>query len=247
MNRNPFYNGLTLLCVLALVAVVGSPTFATETDGEAVDLVMLDLETVLSRFQASQKKTKTMVAEFTQRKSSSLLANEETASGRVYYSQPDKFVWEYSEPDETVLLINGDTMQTWYKDLNKAQRINIASKKKKAYRFLAIGEEVKKLKETFLITMRAPAEDDPEGSIHLELVPRRRRVRDKLSKVEMWLDGTHFLPIQLRYEQKGGDYTVFSLNNLQPNKVIEEGRFSLDLPEDVDVDETLSRPSRQKR
>ena len=247
MSRNPFLNCLMLLCVVALVPVAISPTSAADTDTGVVDLTTLDLKTVLDRFQSSQKNTKTLVADFIQLKSSSLLTNVETASGRLYYSWPDKFVWAYTEPDETVLLINGDTMLTWYKDLNKALRVDIASKRKKVFRFLAIGEEVKKLKKTFLITLRTPVEGDPEGSIHLELVPRRRRVRDQISKVEMWLDSTHYLPVQLRYDQKNGGYTIFSLKNLQPNMDIEEDRFSLELPEEVEVDETFSRPFRGDR
>lgn len=232
-------------CALLLLLPGVCVAAVAPTDAVSDERLSLDLETVLQRFHEAQERTSTLVADFTQVKSSSLLTQEETSKGRLYYSKPDKFLWAYTEPDDTLMLINGDTMLTWYKDLNRVQKVDIARKKKRIFHYFAIGEEVDTLRENFLITLRSPSESDPPGSVHLELVPKRRRVRDRLNQVDMWLDGKVYMPVELRYDESGGDYTIFHLENLQPNAVIEDDRFSFDIPKGTEIDETLSRPEQE--
>jgi len=231
-----------LVCLLALTLPVGAAE--VEIDDEHLSL---ELDTVLERFRLAQEGTSTLVADFMQIKASSLLVGEQVAKGRLYYSRPDKFLWAYTEPDETLMLINGDVMLTWYPDLNRAQKVDIARKRKRIFHYFAIGEEVNTLKENFVITLKSPCKEDPPGSIHLEMVPKRRRVRDRLSSVEMWLDGEHYLPAKLRFEEADGDFTLFQLDNLEPNADIPEDRFTLELPEDATVDATFSRPEPRDR
>jgi outer membrane lipoprotein carrier protein len=202
----------------------------------------LDVDEVLRRFESAQEATRTLEAVFSQTKASELLGEPQLSEGRIFYAKPDKFLWSYEVPNETRMVIHGNTMLTWYKDLGKASRVDITRKRHRIFQYFAIGEGASALKERFLVQIRPPAEGDREGSIHLELTPRKKRVRTRLQKMELWLDGDLYMPVRIRYEEGNGDFTDFVFSELQPDVEIPESRFSLDLPEDVQVSDTFSQP-----
>lgn len=204
--------------------------------------LILDVDEVLRRFEEAQEATKTLEAVFSQTKASELLGEPQVSEGRIFYAKPDRFLWAYETPNETWMVIHGDTMLTWYKDLGKASRVDITRKRHRIFQYFAIGEGAAALTERFLVQIRPPEEGDLEGSIHLELTPRKKRVRTRLQKMELWLDGALYMPVRIRYEEGNGDFTDFVFSELQPDVEIPDSRFSLELPADVKVSDTFSQP-----
>jgi outer membrane lipoprotein-sorting protein len=53
--------------------------------------------------------------------------------------------------------------------------------------------------------------------------------------MSLWIDPVRFLPIRLRYQEPGGDVTDYRFEDLTINGPIPDGRFVLDLPDDVQL------------
>ena len=194
------------------------------------------LQKVLDGFEEAQLKTLTLTASFIQEKKLELMDEKITSRGNFWYTKPDLFLWEYSEPDDITLLINHDELITWYKDLKEATRLNIHQKRKRVFKYFAINEDMETLKKHFIIELGLD-ENPVRNSYHLRLIPKRKRIRNRLSMVEMWIDRDLLMPVQIVYSEPDGDYTKYTFENLTLNKEIDPSMYELRLPEDVSVKE----------
>ena len=236
-------------CPAALAAAPGAAGAAPRAAAPAPaaapasgEYLKLDVQTLLKRFEEAQESTKSLEAKFVQIKASELLGEPQRSEGSLSYVKPDRFLWAYERPNDTRMVINGDTMITWYRDLKKANRVDIARKRHRIYQYLAVGEGAKALQERFVVEILPPAAADPAGTIHIQLIPLKKRVRTRLEKMEMWLDGKLYLPVRIRYEEGGGDSTDYTFTELKPNVAIPDSRFSLELPAGVAVSDVFSQP-----
>ncbi len=78
------------------------------------------LPVLVERVKAEQQKLKTLEARFVQVQESSLLAAPEKATGHFSYTAPDRVRWEYESPNPISVVIRGEQMTTWYRDLKRA-------------------------------------------------------------------------------------------------------------------------------
>ena len=80
-----------------LIAVlIAAPAFAAAPD-----------QALLDRIDAAAKQTKTLAAEFTQKNRMKLFKKELQQKGRLYFAAPRQIRWEYTAPDPSVLLLDG--------------------------------------------------------------------------------------------------------------------------------------------
>src|SRR4029077_14339010 len=80
------------------------------------------LQAFLDRVKYEQKQLKTVEARFVQEQESSMLAAPEESKGLFSYAAPDRVRWEYQSPSPITVVIQGDDMTTWYRDLNRADK-----------------------------------------------------------------------------------------------------------------------------
>ena len=52
-----------------------------------------------------------------------MLAEPEESKGTFSYAAPDRVRWEYTSPNPISVVIHGDEMTTWYRDLNRADKL----------------------------------------------------------------------------------------------------------------------------
>jgi outer membrane lipoprotein-sorting protein len=85
-----------------LLGLIAFALVATTAAAAAPDRVLLD------RIDASAKQTHTLSAEFTQKNRMKLFRKELQQKGRLLFQQaPRQIRWEYTAPDPSVLLLNG--------------------------------------------------------------------------------------------------------------------------------------------
>ncbi|HEY7956704.1 MAG TPA: outer membrane lipoprotein carrier protein LolA [Polyangia bacterium] len=65
------------------------------------------LDVLLAKLQASSKQVRTLSGEFTQRNRIKLFKQELRSRGRLYFQAPRRIRWEYTEPDPSVLVLDG--------------------------------------------------------------------------------------------------------------------------------------------
>lgn len=193
------------------------------------------LPTLVERIRYEHERLETLEASFKQVKQSELLIEPVEANGVFSYSAPDRVRWEYQEPDPISLLILGDEMTTWYKDINQAEKIYVGKHSQRVLEYLGASSSMARLLEYFDVSLRTPK--DRTKPFHLELKPRFARVERRVREMEIWVHPELFLPVRLRYVEGNGDVTEYDFGDFQVNSALPDDRFDLEIPEEVDLRE----------
>jgi len=192
------------------------------------------LQTLLERVKYEQKKLETLEADFRQEKSSEFLAAPETSTGTFAYARPDRVRWEYAAPKPISLVIDGDQMITWYRDLGRAEKVKVGRVSNQVFQYLNASGSLESLLTYFSVTYAPPP---PGAAYELLLRPRYARIAKRLTSMTLWVDRTLYLPVRVRYVEPSGDTTEYRLENLRANGGIPDERFRLALPPEVEVRE----------
>ncbi len=232
MSRRP-----TILVLLALAALAASAVAAAADalpDPRDPELLPAQrLETLIARVKLEQSKIDTLEADFVQTKESSMLLEPSESHGVFYYAAPDRVRWEYFTPNPITLIIRGDEMTTWYRDMGRAERVHVGRKSEKILEYLGAGGSVDTLTEYFSVRLAFP--NDPDEPYRLELEPRFERLARRLDRMTVWIDARTFLPERVRYVEADGDLTDYRFENQAINDRIPRDRFDLELPREVDL------------
>jgi len=204
------------------------------------------LHVLVERVKAEQQKLKTLEARFVQVQESSLLTAPEKATGHFSYSAPDKVRWEYETPKPISVVIRGEEMTTWYRDLQRADLIKIGRYSNQVFKYLGASGNMQTLLEYFDVKLGTSSKQGEP--YRMELTPRFQRIAKRLKSMTLWIDDATFLPVRLRYVEADGDTTEYRFEDLKRNGRIPEDRYVLNLPKGVEtrvVDlghETKSKP-----
>ncbi len=223
-----------LAAALALAAAAPARAPAEVPDPRAPGLTGEErLATLIERVKLEQKRMQTLEATFVQRQESSMLLAPEESRGTFSYAAPDRVRWEYTSPNPISIVIHGDQMTTWYRDLRRADQLKIGRYSNQVFEYLGARGSMTQLKEYFTVYLHTPGR---RGSpFKLRLDPRYQRIKKRLREMEIWIDDRTYLPVRLRYVEADGDTTEYTFSDLKLNAAIAPDRFRLDLPEDVEV------------
>ena len=191
------------------------------------------LTALVDRMRIEHQRLESLQANFVQRKESLLLLEPSQAQGVFSYAAPDRVRWEYLSPDPITLLITQDQMVTWYRDLQRADTADVSDQSRRVLDYLSASTSIDRLMKYFKVSLRIPG--DPSLPLRLEMTPLYTRVARRVRELEIWIDGTHYLPIKLRYVEGDGDVTEYEFTDLRVNEELPAGRFQLDIPDDVEV------------
>lgn len=195
------------------------------------------LEALADQMRRAHESLKTLRADFSQLKQSSLLIEADEAEGTFFYSAPDRVRWEYLKPEPTTLVIADRLMTTWYRDLDQAETAQVGEQSDRVLRYLGAGTSLDELVKYFRVSMNLPP--DRTQPLRLELAPRFERVAKRVRRLELWLDPDLFLPVRLEFVEGDGDVTVYEFENLRRNEEIPDATYELELPANVRVREVV--------
>jgi outer membrane lipoprotein-sorting protein len=228
------------LAALFALAALGAATAAgaagsepSRPDPEAPGLTATRrLDALIERVKWEQRHLTSLEADFEQEKTSEFLAAPEDSHGTISYLRPDRVRWEYAAPKPITLVLDGDEMLIWYRDLGRAERMRVGRVSTQVFHYLTAGGSLESLLGYFSVTFTPPAADEP---YRLELKPRYSRIAKRLTSMTLWIDRRLYLPVRVRYVEPNGDSTDYRLAHLRPDVPIEADRFALKLPEGVEV------------
>jgi len=197
------------------------------------------LRELLERFSRTQRDARSLSAHFAERKNLNLLAKPVVSTGEFFYRKPGRIKWEYAEPERRIFLITEDRYLAYYPEQKRAENVPLSKfSSRPFFKFLGIGQTAEELQKFFDISMPDP---HPEvGAYLLLLTPKWQRIRDRLAVVRFWVDEKTCLPSKLEYVETDGDSTTLTFSHFQVNPDIAEARFSVELPRDVQVSNSLS-------
>lgn len=229
-----------LLGAIILVLSLSSVPLSAASDADSIPdpeqegiSITERLELLIERIKYEQARLKTMEAAFVQKKESQFLIEPEESTGYFWYHAPDRVRWDFSEPDATTVLISGNEMLTWFKDLGTAEKVNVGKQADRVMEYLSAGNSLKTLQRYFEIRTTFPG--DPEAPFKLELRPKFKRVEKRIKGMTIHLHRTGYYPVFLKYLEPDGDITELSFDDVVVNEAIEDPQFQVDLPETVQV------------
>lgn len=191
------------------------------------------LQALIDRVKYEQRSVKTLEARFVQHRESSLLVKPEDSTGEFSYAAPNRVRWEYAAPNPITVVIDGDQMTTWYRDLGRADKLKIGRYSNQIFKYLGASGSMQTLLDYFTVTLEIPK--STSAPYKLELTPRYARIAKRLRGMTLWIDPERFFPTRVRYVEGDGDVTEYELKNLQVNPSLPGDRFVLKLPAGVET------------
>ena len=189
------------------------------------------LSALVERVKYEQRQLKTLEARFTQQQESSMLASPEQSKGIFSYAAPDRVRWEYLSPSPITVVIRGEEMTTWYRDLKRAEILKVGRYSNQVFKYLGASGSLQTLLEYFTVKLKLP--EKKGDAYRLELVPKYQRIARRLKGMTLWIDDATFFPERLKYVEADGDTVEYQFSDLKRNVPIPPDRFVLKLPEDV--------------
>ncbi len=190
------------------------------------------LRALIDRIKLEQSKVTSLEARFVQHQESEFLLQPEESRGAFSYAAPDRIRWEYDTPKPITMVIDGKTMTTWYRDLNRVEEMKIGRYSERIVRYLGAGGSLESLLQYFDVKIAFP--NDPNVPYRLDMTPRFSRVAKRLQELTLWVDPRLFVPTRVRYVTPAGATTEYTFSDLRLNGSLPEDRFVLHLPAGIE-------------
>ncbi len=166
---------------------------------------------------------KTLTARFTETTTSSMLTRPLVASGVVAVERPSKVVLHYHQPEPRDVLIDGDRLIVSWPGRHIRDVTNIVAANRRIQKYF-VDSSPDELRDSFDIVSEK-AEDRPR-TYRLTMVPRRKQIREGLSRLELWLDQTSLLLAAMRMTFPNGDTKLMVLEDVVSNAPLDPGVFT---------------------
>ena len=193
------------------------------------------LEVLVEQIRVASSQRRSMEADFTQTKESALLQYPLESRGVFSYQAPDKARWEYLSPDPISLVIQGEEMVTWYRDLGRAERYRVGRQSQKVIEYLGASTSIIALLEYFTVFLHTPS--DAEEPYQLKLEPRYKRIAKRIKELEIWVEPERYLPVRIRYVEADGDVTDYRFENFRLNDDLPPELFEINLPAGMEIED----------
>jgi outer membrane lipoprotein-sorting protein len=140
----------------------------------------------------------------------------------------DKMLLEMKSPDARTILRAGDTLYVYTPGLKRVEEYNLGKNRALLDQFLLLGfgTSGKELQKGYLITYLGEPTQDDNKTVELELTPKSEQVRNQISKIQIWLDESSWLPVRQEfYETGSGDYFIIRYSKMVRNPGLSDSHF----------------------
>jgi outer membrane lipoprotein-sorting protein len=186
------------------------------------------LENILKQLDTQAADFHSLAADLERTKVTVVVNDKSTESGKILVRRDNKMRIELTKPDARTILRDGDQFYIYNPKIRRVEEYNLGKKKSVVDQFLLLGFGTSgaSLKEGYTITLQGEETVDNRKVILLELLPKTDEVRKQLSKIQLWLDESTWLPAQQKfYETGSGDYFIIGYKNVTRNIKISDSEF----------------------
>ena len=230
---------LKLLRVLFLLILLGSMSSGIPAAGKDQGSGKLTLDYVLGMMDRSAQDFKSLTAALEHTKYTAVVKDTSVESGEIWVRKDGKMRIDFQSPDPRTILRNGDNLYVYTPKINRVEEYNIGRNRAMADQYLALGFGMRtdNLRKNYAVTLAGEGEVDGHKAALLELVPHSDEVKKQISKIEMWVDESSWLPVQQKfYETGSGDYFMSHYTKVMKNLKLGDGKFKPDWPKGTKVE-----------
>ena len=167
----------------------------------------------------------TLTARFTETTTSSLLSRPIVAHGILAVERPSRAVLRFTDPDPRVVLIDGNRMTMIWPSRNLRRVSNVESSQSRIQKYIETDSPAELLRQ-FDVDLSDRSEWP--GTYEVTLIPKRKQVRDTLTRLDLWIGRSSFLLSAIRMTFANGDTKTMTFEDVAQNPTLDAGTFSVD-------------------
>jgi len=177
---------------------------------------------LFDRTLAKRQSIQSIRARFTETTVSSLLARPLVSHGIVVAAPPARVLMTYTDPERRIVLIDRKSLTVVWPDRGQRETIDIAQMQKRIDQYFTQAT-VAQLRGMFEIT--AAADSVLRDTDRVDMVPKRKQIRQGLERLELWIDRETLMLAQMRMELADGDTKTIRLEDVAVNVPITDDTF----------------------
>jgi outer membrane lipoprotein-sorting protein len=219
-----------LAALLGLSAAGASHLWARQNAGTAT------IESVLAIMDKSASDFKSLTADLENTKYTEVVKDSSTETGRILVRKDQKMRIEILKPDPRTILRVGDSLFVYTPKIKRVEEYDLGKNRAMVdqYVLLGFGTKSQNMLKSYDVKLTGEEQLDGRKAFLLELTPKSEDMRRQITKIQMWIDQSSWLPIQQKFfETGGGDYIQFHYLNMTKNLKINDSRFKQDWPKDA--------------
>ncbi len=157
-----------------------------------------------------------------------VVVNDKSTETGTILVHDDKMLLDMKAPDARTILRTGDNLYVYTPGLKRVEEYNLGQHRALVdqYLLLGFGMSGHELQKSYLVTLMGEPMLDDRKTAELELTPKSQEARNQISKIQIWLDQSSWLPVQQQFFETGsGDYFVIRYSKIVRNPNISDGQF----------------------
>jgi outer membrane lipoprotein-sorting protein len=193
-------------------------------------------ENVLAMMDKSAADFKSLTADLDNTKYTDVVKDSSTETGHILVRKDQKMRIEIVKPDPRTILRTGDALFVYTPKIKRVEEYDLGKNRAMVdqYVLLGFGTKTQNMQKSYDVKLLGEEQLDGKKTFLLELTPKSDDVRRQITKIQMWIDASSWLPIQQKFfETGGGDYIQFHYSNVMKNLKISDSRFKPDWPKDA--------------
>jgi len=207
-----------------LILIVVTQAAYTVSGQEAKDSPVNDPSKLINQIHQFSRNTTSITADFTQVKEMSFMEEKVTSSGRFYFQKENLMRWEYTEPFQYAIILNGNRIRVI--DEGKSKDFDTESNRM----FLEISNVMTGMVNGTLLSSDQFTTTwyEAESYFKAELVPTGAMMKDYLVRIELKMNKSNYSVDELKMFEKSGDFTLVTFRNKKLNDTVPADIFRLD-------------------
>lgn len=202
----------------------------------AIGAQKITLDEVLRQLNREAKEFQSLTANVERTKVTVVVNDHSTESGQIEVRRDGKMRIDMTSPDPRTILRDGDHLYVYTPRTKRVEEYDLSKHRALVDQFLLLGfgTSGESLNQNYGVALRGEETLDGEKVVELELAPKSDEVRKQISKIDLWINETTWLPAQQQFFETGsGDYFIIHYTNVARNVHIADSRFKPHWPSGV--------------
>jgi outer membrane lipoprotein-sorting protein len=208
-----------------VLLLTGAPRTAPQTTPRQGAAARESFDELYERGQRVNAGMKTLTARFTETTTSSLLTRPLVSHGVAAVERPSRVLLRYTDEESRALLIDGNKMILSWPGQNIRRVTDIKSAQGRVQKYFVNGS-ASELRREFEI--QDHDNSDRAGTYYVTMLPKRKQIREVLSRLDLWVDRSTFLLAAMRMTFANGDTKSMAFEDVVLNAPIGPETFSID-------------------
>ena len=179
---------------------------------------------------------RSLTADIEHIKYTDVVKDTSTETGQIFVRRDQKMRIEFSKPDPRIILRAGDSLFVYTPKINRVEEYNLGKNRSLVdqYVLLGFGTKSQNMEKSYDVILSGEEELEGHKTFLLTLTPKSEEVRKQITKIQMWIDSSSWLPVQQKFfEASPGDYFLFKYSKMMKNLKINDSRFKPDWPKNA--------------